>query len=140
MSVVRRCVIVLGVAAAFLPASIFAADANAASKKSPKLKGTISVTKDPNNVVTAIKLTTTNNTVYYVTLDEKGKELVSLNGKEVNARANGETHGIIIIGGLNGKEVKIRGVVTEQNGQKWIKVQEYQTVEKKTRPTKGTKQ
>jgi hypothetical protein len=120
MSVARRFVIVLGVAAAFLTASVFAADANAPPKKHPKLKGTVSVTKDPNNVVTAITLTTnkTVKTVYHVTLDPKGMEL----------------------GSLDGKEVEVRGVVTEQNGQEWIKVHEFQLAEKKTKSTRGTKQ
>jgi hypothetical protein len=120
MSVVRRFVIVLSVAAAFLTASVFAADANAPPKKPVKLKGTIGVTKDPNNVVTAITLTITYKTVktvYHVTLDKKGEEL----------------------GSLNGKEVDVRGIVTEKDGQKWIKVQEFQLAEKKTKPTKGTK-
>ena len=131
MSVIRRFVIVLGVAAVFLAASAFAADANApvvpkkpeAGPRPPatvKLKGTISVTKDPNNVVTAITLTTTYRTVktvYHVTLNPKGEEL----------------------GSLNGKEVEVRGVVvTEKDGQKWIKVQEFQLVEKKTKSTKET--
>jgi hypothetical protein len=121
MTAVRRFVIVLSVAAAFLAASVFAADVNAPPKKPIKLKGTVSVTKDPNNVVTAITLTTTYRTVktvYHVTLDTKRKEL----------------------GGLNGKEVELQGVVTEKDGQKWIKVQEFQLVEKKTKSTKGTKQ
>jgi hypothetical protein len=120
MSVVRRFVIVLGVASAFLAASVFAADANAPPKKPVKLKGTVSVIKDPNNVVTAITLTTTYRTVktvYHVTLDKKGKEL----------------------GSLNGKEVEVQGVVTEKDGQKWIMVQEFQPAEKKPKSTKGTK-
>jgi hypothetical protein len=121
MSVVRRFVIVLGVAAAFLTASVFAADANAPPKRPTKLKGTVSVTKDPNNVVTAITLTTTHKTVktvYHVILNPKGMEL----------------------GSLDGKEVEVRGVVTEQNGQEWIKVHEFQLAEKKTKSTGGTKQ
>jgi hypothetical protein len=121
MSVAKRFVIVLGVAAAFLTASVFAADANAPPKKPTKLKGTVSVTKDPNNVVTSITLTTTHKTVktvYNVTLNSKGLEL----------------------GSLNGKEVEVRGMVTEKDGQEWIKVQEFQLAEKKTKSTRGTKQ
>jgi hypothetical protein len=122
---VRKFVVVLGVAAAFLAASVFAADANAPAKpKSPegsrppvtvKLEGTISVTKDSNDVVTSIKLTTASKAVYNVTLDKKGEEL----------------------GSLNGKEVEVRCVVTEKDKQKWIKVIEFQLVEKKkTSPAK----
>ncbi len=131
MSAIRKFVIVLGVAAVFLAASAFATDANAPTvPKKPeaglrppatvKLKGTISVTKDPNNVVTAITLTTVNKTVktvYHVILDKKAEEL----------------------GSLNGKEVEVQCVVTEKGDQKLIKVQEFQLVEKKTQITKGTK-
>jgi hypothetical protein len=116
---VRKFVIVLGVAAVFLAASVFAADANAPKPKKPeagphplvlvRLEGTISVTKDSNDVVTSIKLTTANKTVYHVTLDEKGKEL----------------------SGLNGKEVEVRCVITKKDDQKWIKVNEFRLVEKK---------
>jgi hypothetical protein len=123
---VRKFAIVLGVAAAFLAASVFAADANAPKPKKPevpvtvKLEGTISVTKDSNDVVTSIKLTTARKAVYHVTLDKKGEEL----------------------GSLNGKEVEVRCVITEKDDQKWIKVNEFQLVEKKkTLPAKlkGTK-
>jgi hypothetical protein len=126
MSVVRRFVIVLGVVAAFLAASALAADMNAPAEPNKpkaglhppatvKLKGTISVTKDPNNVVTAIKLTTAYKAVYYVTLDKKGEEL----------------------GSLNGKEADVQCVVTEKGDQKWIKVSGFQPVEKKeTTPAK----
>jgi hypothetical protein len=117
MSVAKRFVIVLGVAAAFLTASVFAADANAPPKKPTKLRGTVSVTKDPNNIITAITLTTTHKavkTVYHVILNPKGEEL----------------------GSLNGKEVEVRGIVTEKDGQEWIKVLEFQLAEKKTRGTK----
>ena len=124
MSVIRRFVIVLSVAAAFLAASVFAADANAPPKKPVKLKGTVSVTKDPNNVVTAITLTTTYRTVktvYHVILNKKAEELGSLNGKEVEVQCV---------------------VTTDKAGQKWIKVQKSQLVEKKETPMakpKGTK-
>jgi hypothetical protein len=117
---VRKFAIVLGVAVVFLAANVFVAGAEAPAKpKKPeaaprlpvtvKLEGTVSVTKDSNDVVTSIKLTTANKTVYHVTLDEKGKEL----------------------SGLNGKEVEVRCVITEKNDQKWIKVHEFRLVEKK---------
>lgn len=48
-------------------------------------------------------------TVYNVTLDKKGEEL----------------------SGLNGKEVKVQCVITKKDNQKWIKVNEFQVVEKK---------
>jgi hypothetical protein len=74
-----------------------------------KLEGTISVTKDSNDVVTSIKLTTASKAVYNVTLDKKGKEL----------------------GDSNGKEVEVRCVITKKDDQKWIKVSEFQVIEKK---------
>jgi hypothetical protein len=117
---VRKFVIVLGVAAVFLAANVFVAGAEAPAKpKKPevapgqpfplRLEGTISVTKDANNVVTSIKLTTAHKIVYNVTLDKKGKELSDLDGKEVHLKC----------------------VVTEKDNQKWIKVNEFQLVEKK---------
>jgi hypothetical protein len=123
MLAVRRFVIVLGVAAAFLAATAFAIDANAPAKpKKPeagphhpavvKLEGTVSVTKDPNNVVTAVKLTTADKTVYNVTLDKKGLEL----------------------GGLNDKKVEAHCMVSEKDGKKWIMVHDFKPVEKKATP------
>jgi uncharacterized protein (DUF2147 family) len=122
---IRKFMVVLGVAAAFMAANVFAADANAPKPKKPetvRLEGTVSVAKDSNGVVTSIKLTTAKKTVYNVTLDKKGKEL----------------------GDFNGKEVEVRCVITEKkDGQKWITVSEFRLVEKKketplTKP-KGTK-
>jgi hypothetical protein len=115
---VRRFVIVLGVAVAFLAVSVFAAGTEAskakkseAAPRTVKLEGTISVTKDANDVVTSIKLTIADKakTVYNVTLDKKGKEL----------------------GDFNGKEVKVQCVITKKDDQKWIKVSEFQVIEKK---------
>jgi hypothetical protein len=129
---VRKFVIVLGVAAAFLAVNVFAAGAEAPAKpKKPeaaprlpvivRLEGTVSVTKDPNDVVTSIKLTTASKAVYNVTLDKKGKEL----------------------SGLNSKEVEVRCVITKKDDQKWIKVNEFRLVEKKKETPlakpKGTK-
>ncbi len=113
---VKKLVVVLGVVAVVLVANVFAADANAPANKPVKLEGTVSVTKDANNVVTSIKLTTATKVVYDVTLDKKGEEL----------------------GGHNGKEVEVHGVVTEKDGKKWIQVHEFKAVEKKkeTMPAK----
>lgn len=114
----RKVMIVLGVAVVFMAANVFAADANAPKPKKAEapsapavvsLEGTLNVVKDANKVVTSITLATTSKVVYHVTLDEKGKEL----------------------GNLEGKEVKVKCVVSEKDGQKWIQVHEYQQVEKK---------
>ena len=127
---VRKFVIVLGVAAAFLAANVVAGAEAPAKPKKPeaaprlpvivRLEGTVSVTKDSNDVVTSIELTTARKTVYHVTLDKKGKELSD----------------------SNGKEVVVQCVVTEKDNQKWIKVIEFRLVEKKKTPPaklKGTK-
>jgi hypothetical protein len=117
---VRKFVIVMGVLAVFLAANVLVAGAEAPAKPmKPKaahrppfpirLEGTISVTKDANNVVTSIKLTTAAKLVYNVTLDTKGEEL----------------------GKLDGKEVQLKCMVTEKDNQKWITVNEFQLVEKK---------
>ncbi len=113
---VKKLVIVLGVAAVFLAANVFAAGTEPTEKpKKPEhavvtvaLEGIVSVVKDANSVITSIKLTTASKIVYNVTLDEKGKEL----------------------GALDGKEVKAKCVVTEKEGQKWVKVHEFRLVEK----------
>jgi ribosomal protein S4E len=116
---VKKLVIVLGVAAVFMAANVFAAGTepkkpeHAGAATTVTVEGTVSVTKDANSVVTSIKLTTANKTVYNVILDEKGKELAA----------------------LDGKEVRVKGVVSEKDGQKWIKVQEFKPVEKKKENT-----
>jgi len=117
---VKKLLIVLGVAAVFMAANVFAAGTETEKPKKPEhpamtvgVEGTVSVTKDANSVVTAIKLTTAGKIVYNITLDEKGKEL----------------------GALDGKEVKAKGIVTEKDGQKWVKVVEYRLAEKKKETT-----
>ncbi|MFZ0033964.1 MAG: hypothetical protein WAK60_03105 [Sedimentisphaerales bacterium] len=124
---VKKFVIVLGVAAAFMAANVFAAGAEAPVKpKKPetaphmaatvRVEGTVSVTKDANDVVTSIEITTATKAVYHVTLDKKGKELGSLNGKEVEARC----------------------VITEKDKQKWVTVHEFRPIEKKKETPKET--
>jgi hypothetical protein len=112
---VRKLVIVLGVAAVFMAANVFAAGTEPTEKpKKPEhpvvpVEGTVSVTKDANSVITSIKLTTASKIVYNVTIDEKGKELATLDGKEVKAKC----------------------IITEKDGQKWAKVVEFRLAEKK---------
>jgi hypothetical protein len=66
------------------------------------MKGTVSVTKDANDVVTAVKLTTENKVVHNVVLDKEGKELGKLAGKEVEAQ--------VIKQGVNIKVVSFKPV------------------------------
>jgi hypothetical protein len=77
--------------------------------KEVKVEGTVSVVKDANNVITAVKLTTAKST-YDVVLNEKGLEL-------------GNT--------MNGKKVEVEGTVSHQDSQKWIAVKSFKPVEEK---------
>jgi len=54
--------------------------------------GTVNVVKDNNNI-TEIKVETTKNLIYHVTLDEKGKELAKLAGKRARITGTIETKG-----------------------------------------------
>jgi hypothetical protein len=76
--------------------------------KPVKVQGMISVTKDANDVITKVTVTTKDKVVYNVTLDEKGKEL----------------------GKLANKEAEVEGTVSEKGMQKWIKVTSSKAVEK----------
>ncbi len=114
----RKFVMVLGITAVFMAVNVFAAEAPAKPKKPEApvrpvvaigLDGTVSVTKDANNVVSSITLTAANKAVYNVTLDKEGEKL----------------------GGLDGKEIKAKCVITEKEGKKWIQVLEFKMIEKK---------
>jgi maltose-binding protein MalE len=87
-------VMIVAVAVSFLAATVvFAAEANAPAEKPAEkpapmtVKGTVSVVKDANGVVTAVKLTVAEEKVVYnVTLDKEGMELAKMDGKEVEAQ------------------------------------------------------
>jgi hypothetical protein len=64
------------------------------------LRGFVSVIRDVNDVIISVQLVTDDDT-YDVVLDTKGLEL----GKEMEDR-----------------EVEVEGVVSEKDGQKWLKV------------------
>lgn len=104
-------VVLVMVATVVLSSVGFAAvDANkpAVVPQKVALQGTVSVAYDANDVITSVSLTA-DGTVYNVVLDEKGIEL----GKEM---AN--------------EEVKVKGVVSETDGQQWITVRIFKAVEK----------
>ena len=72
------------------------------------LQGFVSTSTDANNVIKSVRLTTDENIIYEVALDEKGIEL-------------GEK--------MDGKQVEVKGIVTEKDEQKWIEVQSFKALE-----------
>jgi hypothetical protein len=77
----------------FAASAVFAAEANAPAGPKPApapitVKGTVSVVKDANGLVTAVKLTTEDKVVHNVVLDKEGLKLGNeADGKEVEAQA-----------------------------------------------------
>ena len=72
------------------------------------LQGFVSTYVDANDVIESVQLTTAENITYEVVLDEKGTEL-------------GEK--------MDGKDVEVKGIVTENDEQMWIKVQSFKALE-----------
>jgi hypothetical protein len=72
------------------------------------LQGFVSTSADANNVIKSVRLTTDENIIYEVALDEKGIEL----GKK-----------------MDGKQVEVTGIVTEKDEQKWIEVQSFKALD-----------
>ena len=68
------------------------------------VQGFVSTYVDANDVIESVQLTTIGDITYEVVLDERGTEL-------------GEN--------MDGKEVEVKGIVTEKDEQKWIKVQSF---------------
>jgi hypothetical protein len=103
--------ILLIVGTALLSAVCFAAEPTpgAEQPKLVKVQGVVNVTKDANDVITKVTVTTKDNVVHNVVLNIKGREL----GK---AMAN--------------KEVEVEGTVSKEAGQETIKVISYKAVEK----------
>jgi hypothetical protein len=95
-----RVMLVAAAISIFAASMVLAADANAPAAPKPApaptpapapapmtMKGTVSVVKDANDVITAVKLTTEDKVVHNVVLDKEGKELGSkMAGKEVEAQ------------------------------------------------------
>jgi hypothetical protein len=92
---------------AMLTTAILASTCFAAEGEAIKSQGVVSVTKDANEVITAVQLVTDAGT-YNVELDAKGLEL-------------GED--------MDGQKVEIEGVVSEKDNQKWLKVLMFKAVE-----------
>ena len=84
---------------AMLTAAILASTCFAAEGETVKLQGVVNATKDANDGITAVQLAASAGT-YNVELDAKGLEL----------------------GEMDGQKVEVEGVVSEKDGQKWLKV------------------
>ena len=88
---------------AMLTTAILASTCFAAEGDVIKLQGVVSVTRDANNVITAVQLAANAGAyagTYNVELDAKGLEL----------------------GEMDGQKVEVVGSVSEKDGQKWLKV------------------
>jgi hypothetical protein len=92
---------------AMLTTAILASTCFAAEGETVKLQGVVSVTKDANDVITAVQLVTDAGT-YSVELDAKGKEL-------------GEN--------TEGEKVEVEGMVSQKDDQKWLKVTAFKEIE-----------
>jgi DNA/RNA endonuclease YhcR with UshA esterase domain len=90
----------------FAGSAVLGGDAPAEPKK-VTVVGVVSVTRDDAGTVTSVMITS-RDAAYEVTLDDNGKKL----------------------GELAGKEVEVTGVETEKDGMKWITVESYKEVEK----------
>ena len=98
---------IVGVALlAMLTAALLASTCFAAEGEAVKAQGVVSVTKDANDVITAVQLAT-DAVTYSVELDAKGLEL----------------------GGMNGQMVEVEGIVSQKDNQKWLKVLTFNAVE-----------
>lgn len=87
-----RVMLVAAVMSIFAASMVLAAEAGAPAAPKPApapapmtVKGTVSVVKDANDVITAVKLTE-DKVVHNVVLDKEGLELAKVAGKEVEAQ------------------------------------------------------
>ncbi|UCC21483.1 MAG: hypothetical protein JSW23_06610 [Planctomycetota bacterium] len=98
------------VLSAVLMTALLASISLAAEESEPKpvtLEGFVNVWRDANDVIISVQLDT-DEEIYEVVLDEKGIEL----GEE-----------------LEDEEVEVKGVVSEEDEQKWLKVLTYKVIE-----------
>jgi hypothetical protein len=84
---------------AILTAALFASTCFATEGETVKSQGLVSVTRDANDVITAVKLAADAGT-YNIELDAKGLEL----------------------GEMDGQMVEVEGIVSQKDNQKWLKV------------------
>jgi hypothetical protein len=91
---------------AMLTTAILASTCFAAEGEAIKSQGVVSVTKDANDIITAVQLVT-NAGSYSVELDAKGLEL----------------------GEMDGQMVEVEGIVSQKDNQKWMKVLTFKAVE-----------
>jgi len=94
---------------AMLTTAILASTCFAAEGETVKLQGVVSVTKDANDVITAVQLVAGEDT-YSVVLDANGLKL----GDE-----------------MEGEKVEVEGVVSKEGDQKWLKVLTFKEIEEK---------
>jgi hypothetical protein len=92
---------------AMLTTAILASTCFAAEGETVKLQGVVSVTRDANDVITAVQLAADTG-AYNVELDAQGKEL-------------GES--------MEGEKVEVEGVVSSKDNEKWLKVLTFEVVE-----------
>jgi hypothetical protein len=104
-----RLAIVLIAGTALLSTVCFAADQGSEPKSVKVVQGFVNVTKDANNVINKVTLTTKDKVVYDITLDVKGLEL-------------GKT--------MANKEVAVEGTISKEAGQETIKVMSFKAIEK----------
>lgn len=102
----RMCLVLSAMLTAALLASISLA-AEGSEPKPVTLEGFVSVWRDANDVIISVQLDT-DEEVYEVVLDKKGIEL----GEE-----------------LEDEEVEVKGIVSEEDEQKWLKVLTYKAIE-----------
>lgn len=94
---------------ALLSSVCFAAEKSEQPKMVKVVQGVVGVTKDANNVINQVTLTTKDKVVYNVVLNIKGREL-------------GKT--------MVNKEVEVEGTISKENGQETIRVMTFKEVEK----------
>ncbi len=91
---------------AILTAAILSSTCFAAEGDNVKAQGIVNTTRDANDAITAVELAADAGT-YNVELDANGLEL----------------------GEMDGQKVEVEGVVSEKDGQKWLKVVKFSTLE-----------
>jgi DNA/RNA endonuclease YhcR with UshA esterase domain len=101
-----RVALVAAVLSLITASAVLAADAPAEPKK-VTVMGKVTVIKDDAGVVTAV-MVTAKDAAYSVTMDDNGKKLAE----------------------MAGKEVEVTGTVTEKDGMKWITVESFKEVVK----------